>query len=415
MATAAPLKLAIVYGHNGGTAVRPALRFAENDAARVAAALIEVAGVAPADLKLIQGKPKEDLEAALDWAKARVAAAQKGRGQAILFVYTSSHGDGGKGLELGPQTYAWADLKAKLAATKADVRVAFIDACHASGILEAGGKAAGAFDLKAEDRLTVNGEAFITSSAADEPSLEAGAYQGSVFTHHLLAGLRGAADRSGDGKISLDELYRYAYARAVDGDSGQTPGYAFKLAGHGELFVSTLKSAAIVTLPRGPDALTVAQADTGALFLELRKPEGKALALPPGRWELKIWRDGKAKVGRVTLGAGQRLAIDESGFLDAPAETAQLVRLSANPPHYCVTAIAAPPPLSKVADRLTKSLQGQEAHACFEGARATALTLTAEPAQKLRLKGTIGARPVDVLSDEPSIAADVARALAAGL
>ena len=33
---APPLKLAVVYGHNGGTATRPPLRFAENDAARVA-------------------------------------------------------------------------------------------------------------------------------------------------------------------------------------------------------------------------------------------------------------------------------------------------------------------------------------------------------------------------------------------
>ena len=36
LAYAGPLKLAVVYGHNGGTQSRPALRFAQNDASRVA-------------------------------------------------------------------------------------------------------------------------------------------------------------------------------------------------------------------------------------------------------------------------------------------------------------------------------------------------------------------------------------------
>ena len=216
LSNAAPLKLAVIYGHNGGTQTRAALRFAQNDASRVATTLIELAGVLPSDLKLLQGAPREDFERALDWATARIAAAHKTPGaQAILYVYVSAHGDEGLGLELGAQKLGWADLKAKLAATKADVRVAFIDACSASGMLEAGGRAAPGFDIKAEDRLTVAGEAVITSSAANEASLEAGAYKGSVFTHHLIAAFRGAADRSGDGRVSLEEAYRYAYARTV--------------------------------------------------------------------------------------------------------------------------------------------------------------------------------------------------------
>lgn len=415
VALAAPLKLAVVYGHNGGTQTRPALRFAENDASRVAATLVELAGIAPGDVKLLQGTPKEELEKALEWATARIAAAHKTPGaQAVLYVYLSAHGDDGRGLELGPQTLAWSDLKAKLAATKADVRVAVIDACSASGMLEAGGRAAAGFEIRAEDRLTVAGEAVITSSAANEPSLEAGAYKGSVFTHHLLAALRGAADRSADGRVSLEEAYRYAYARTVEGESGQHPGYGFKLAGHGELFVTSLKGAATVTLPRNLEAVTISDAATGDRYLEIRQPDGRTLALPPGRWEVKVWREGKASVGRLTLTAGQRITLDEKSLTAAPAATAQLVRLAASP-HYCVKKIEAAPALAALATKLVKAIEVQDAHACFEGALEASLTLSRDASSKLRVTGKLGSKPIDVVADEAALAGDVGRALASAL
>ena len=40
--------------------------------------------------------------------------------------------------------------------------------------------------------------------------------QGSYFTHHLLGGLRGPADASGDGQVTLDEAYAWAFARTVE-------------------------------------------------------------------------------------------------------------------------------------------------------------------------------------------------------
>jgi hypothetical protein len=312
-ADAAPLRLAVVYGHNGGTAAHAPLRFAEADAARVAAMLIEVGGVKSDDLKLLQGQPRAELEAALQWAAARIATAHRTPGaQAILTLYLSSHGDDGRGLELGAQTLPWADLKAALTATRADVRIAFVDACNASGLLEVSGRPTPAFQLTAEDRLTVGGEAFITSSAANEPSLEAGAYKGSVFTHHLLAALRGAGDRSGDGLVSLEEAYRYAYARTVEGESGQHPGYGFKLAGYGELIVSSPKTASAQLVRLGAKAgfclgkvradrdPTLAQRLTVALG---KRPTGCGPGSPSA--ELELVRERSAGV-RVTGHVGGR-------------------------------------------------------------------------------------------------------------
>lgn len=48
--------------------------------------------------------------------------------------------------------------------------------------------------------------------------------QKSVFTHFLIEGLKGDADRNGDGRINVDELYDYAYEQVVRRTPKQTPG-----------------------------------------------------------------------------------------------------------------------------------------------------------------------------------------------
>jgi len=46
----------------------------------------------------------------------------------------------------------------------------------------------------------------------------------SLFTHFLVKGIEGEADRNGDGKITVDELYDFAYERVVEQTPKQTPG-----------------------------------------------------------------------------------------------------------------------------------------------------------------------------------------------
>ena len=46
----------------------------------------------------------------------------------------------------------------------------------------------------------------------------------SLFTHFLVKGLEGEADRNGDGKITIDELYDYAYEQVIQQTPKQTPG-----------------------------------------------------------------------------------------------------------------------------------------------------------------------------------------------
>src|SRR5439155_13901499 len=71
------------------------------------------------------------------------------------------------------------------------------------------------FSFNSVSRLTTKGIAVMASSTAQELSQESDELKGSYFTHHLITALRGAADSDGDGRVSLDEAYRYAYRRTL--------------------------------------------------------------------------------------------------------------------------------------------------------------------------------------------------------
>lgn len=103
-----------------------------------------------------------------------------------------------------------------------------LDCCY-SGAYLAGYRTRGeqrAFIGQLEGR----GRAVITSSTALEYAFEidtggvTGSAVPSVFTTALVEGLRtGAADRDGDGLVSVDDLYSYVYERVREVNPNQTP------------------------------------------------------------------------------------------------------------------------------------------------------------------------------------------------
>ncbi len=64
------------------------------------------------------------------------------------------------------------------------------------------------------------GRVLITSSRADEYSKESPERGNSLFTYYLLDGLKGNADKDGDGIVSLKEMYEYVYAKTKDASNG---------------------------------------------------------------------------------------------------------------------------------------------------------------------------------------------------
>lgn len=352
-AVAGTKRLAIVYGHNGGDGPRGALRYAEADAARVARVFVEAGRIEPANVKLLQGRPIAELFAALEWAKTEAKADK----QTLLFVYLSAHATAEEGLLPGSEQVRWKELKRKITATGAKARVTIIDACQSSGVIETAAKEAPAFTIEAEDLLTVQGDAFITSSASTEPSLEAGQLRGSVFTQHLLAGLRGAADVTQDGQISLDEAYRFAYERTAAGESGQHPGLAVRLSGYGDIVITRVREEGPgVAVPPGIERLVIRDPSTRDVVLSAVRPSAQKILVPSGAWLVELEREGKRKEGRLDVPARGFGLVDEDQ-LTARAATAGFIRLDANRPCPELVVKLPLPLLTELKRRLEPSLR----------------------------------------------------------
>lgn len=121
---------------------------------------------------------------------------------------------------------AW--LRDQMEECRARQQVMILDCCF-SGAFAHGSK--GDADLDLERRLAMPGRglAVLTASRASEYSFEGqalpgAAASGSVFTAGLVQGLRtGAADVGGDGYVSVDEAYDYAYRYVQASGASQTP------------------------------------------------------------------------------------------------------------------------------------------------------------------------------------------------
>ena len=96
------------------------------------------------------------------------------------------------------------------------------DACYAGGFSEMKPKSiAPSVDLFLQEFRNSSGRAIITSSKDEQISWEVPQLKNCVFTHYLLEGLRGKADKDHDGVVTLNEAYEYAYSRTKDQTEGR--------------------------------------------------------------------------------------------------------------------------------------------------------------------------------------------------
>jgi len=328
-AQASTRRIAVIVGNNAGNSSTAPLHFAEADAAKLAQVLGELGGVAPADLFMLRGQSLAALTVTFERVKRLIASVRiHPANRVVVLFYFSGHSDG-ESLELGRDRLTFSELRRWLAALGADVRVVLIDSCKSGALLAAkGGTPAPGFQIRMTDELASSGEALLTSSAADEASLESREIAGSFFTHHLISGLRGAADTSGDGLVTLAEAYQYAYAHTLR-TTGETvvgmqhPAYDYRLSGQGELVLSELaKRTATLQLPGGFDRIVVIELARAQVTAEVTSDTHVRLAVQPGRYAIRARRAGKLFAARVTVAIGrERVVRDEELSAAAVAST----------------------------------------------------------------------------------------------
>src|SRR4029077_39252 len=136
-----------------------------------------------------------------------------------------------------------------------------------------GGAPVPPFDIRLDERVPGEGAVFLTSSSASEDSQESEEIKGSFFTHALISGLLGAADENGDGRVTLDEAYRYAYEATLRASSRtlagvQHPTFESEVRGQAVVVLATLEakapSRAWVALPEGRAWLLLQSSQDGA-------------------------------------------------------------------------------------------------------------------------------------------------------
>lgn len=311
-AAAETRRVAVVVGHNTGNAGQVPLRFAEIDASKIGRVFTELGGVAPSDLYLVQGKDLAALQAVLARARAAIAAYQRAGDRVVALFYYSGHSDG-LALELGPERFTFSALRAWLEDTGAEVRLAIVDSCRSGALVATkGGSPGPAFSIRLTDHASTSGEALLTSSAGDENALESKEIGGSFFTHHLVSGLRGAADVSGDGRVTLNEAYQYAYKHTISTSAAtlagpQHPTYDYRLTGQGELVLTELaRPTSALALPPGFQRALVIEAARGQVLAEVGAGDPVRIALAPGRYGVRAWRAGKTYETHVAIASGEQ-------------------------------------------------------------------------------------------------------------
>jgi hypothetical protein len=323
---------AIVVGSNPGGPGQESLRYAEADANRVADLLVELGSYAADRVERLMHPTAAQLLAAITRAQSRVAPLTAAGKQSRFFFYYSGHARA-DALNLGREELPLSQLREQLLRLPATVSIVVLDACQSGAFSRVKGAGPAAdFSFNSVERLNTEGLAVIASSSAKELSQESEALRSSFFTHHWLVGLRGAADRDTDGRVTLSEAYQYAYnhtlattAQTKVGEQHATLETNFK--GKDDLWL-THPAAATARL-RVPAGLTgrvlVQRLPSWSVLAELDKVSGEpvVLALPPAPYAATVRNGDAAMRCNIDIQDGTEFALDPSGcpVVDLEAES----------------------------------------------------------------------------------------------
>jgi hypothetical protein len=325
-------RLALSAGANYGGADRPQLRYAVSDAENFAHVMATLGGVEDADLVLLKQPSLFELEEALDGLRGRIASSKRpgndGPVRTEVVLYFSGHANE-TGLLLGRETFSYRSLRNWMDLVEADVRIAVLDACASGAITRLkGGRHRKPFLVDASSNM--RGHAFLTSSSADEVAQESDGIGASFFTHYLVSGLRGAADTSADGRVTLNEAYQFAFnetlGQTTETQAGaQHPAYDINLSGTGEVVITDLRqTSSTLVLEKGLGGRFYIRNAEDQLVVELYKPHGRQieLGLEPGKYEVRCDVESRVIVSSAELEQGGSVTLQASDFVTSDSQPA---------------------------------------------------------------------------------------------
>lgn len=316
-------RVAILVGANNGWASDRPLQYAGLDAQQMAQVLTDFGGFEAKNVLVLNNPSGDELRRHFYTLSQQASAEATG---GLFLFYYSGHADAGY-LHLGGTPISMAELFDSLRNLPQSVKLGILDACKSGSIVNLkGGKRTATFEVNVENELSTRGLAVLTSSGADELSQETKALRGSIFTHHLVSGLRGAADANKDRKVAIAEAYLYAsertYMDTLQSPVGpQRPAFKFDLSGQSDVVLTELqpKAGGLQFDVNSPNCF-VTDETSKSVVAEVTTDATRAqtVMLPQGRYVLKCKRLNDLGIAPVRIEPGVVIGASKLKYSSQP-------------------------------------------------------------------------------------------------
>jgi hypothetical protein len=313
-------RFALVIGANDGGPRRVKLRYAVSDAKSILNVLETMGGVSPDDSRLLVQPSRESFFWEIKRLTERVERARANHPRVEVILYYSGHSDE-KHFLIGKNKIPYRNFQEEINRMDADVRITILDSCASGAFTRLkGGKKRASFLI--DNAYDMKGYAIMTSSSSDEASQESDRLAGSYFTHYLISGLRGAADTSRDGRITLNEAYQFAFnetlTQTADTMSGpQHPNQHIQMSGTGDVVMTDIrKSSSVLSITKNIAGRIFIHNQKNILVVELNKPAGQdiELGLEQGKYRIINIADNHVFEAKIHLPKGKRFELGSQHF-----------------------------------------------------------------------------------------------------
>lgn len=312
-------RYAIYVGANNGGKERSQLLYAGSDATSFKKAMLEVGGVPESNAYLLINPTKKEVNQAIENISKKIENSRQQASRTEFIFYYSGHSDE-QALLLGENRYDYSTLKQTISDIPSDIHVVILDSCYSGNFIRTkGGQKKKPFLV--DDSSVVSGHAYLSSSSETESSQESDEIEASFFTNSVITGLRGAADTSGDHKVTLTELYSYAFSETLknteDAKAGpQHPNYNITLVGSGDLVLSDFSASdSIVSIASSVKGKVILRDGNGKLVSEINKTDSMPvmLALPAGNYSVVVVGTDSFQ-GEFTLKKDEAFVLEEASL-----------------------------------------------------------------------------------------------------
>jgi hypothetical protein len=313
-------RFGLFVGANNGGGERKTLQYADDDARSMNRTMEDIGGIDSRDSLLLIDPTANEIREALKSLKEQINGVENLVRRTEIMFYYSGHSDE-QGLMLSDEKLSYKTIRNDLDQSGANVVIAVLDSCSSGAFTRAkGGSRQSPFLV--DDSSSMEGHAFLTSSSETELSQESDRIEGSFFTHFLVTGLRGAADNTRDGRVSLNEVYEHTFQETLASTEStlggpQHPAYEIQLTGTGDLVLTDL------TIPTS--ALQISGELSGRFAIRNERDKLVAefsqyggdtfkLALPAGEYTVLVGNDDEVRSARVTLNQGGQYFLTQRDF-----------------------------------------------------------------------------------------------------